>query len=178
MITQNVNFGKRGQVKVQQMAFMLIALTILFVIAGLFVASITLSNLKEAREIANEKNAQTLVSKISNYPELSCENSFGRTRANCIDADKVFALMKTSQKDYKNFWGVSAIEIRKIYPENNITCTTDNYPNCGIIELFSDKNSGNDRSAFVSLCRKEGFHGAFYDKCELAKIMVRFEDVE
>lgn len=169
---------RKGQVKIQQMAFMLIALTILFVIVGLFVASISLSNLKEAKEIANEKNAQTLVSKIANYPELSCENAFGRDRSNCIDADKLLALMKVGQKDYQKFWGVSAIEIRKVYPNDNTTCTVENYPNCGIIKLFSSKSTGNDRSSFVTLCRKEGFHGAFYDKCELAKIMVRFEDVQ
>ena len=174
----NVNYGKFGQMKIQQTAFMLIAITLLFIFAGIFVLSISFSNLKDAREQIDEENALSLTLSLSSYPEFSCGESFGRDRSFCIDGDKFMAIKKVSEKEYSDFWKISGIEIRKMYNESEILCTDMNYPNCGILRLFSDSYVGSDKSAFVTLCHKEKFEGTFYDKCELAKIIVRFEDVE
>lgn len=172
--------GKKAQMKIQQMAFMLIVLSIFFVLVGLFVVSYAFSGLKEAKEDLLEKNAIRLVSKLANSPEFSCENAFGRGRVSCIDVDKVMAL-KSISDEYQKFWGVSNIEIRTTYPEDrsDIECTSSSYPNCGYIKVISKQASGFDHSTFVSLCRKADFYGSFYDKCEIGKLIVRFsEDAE
>jgi len=166
--------NKKGQLKIQQMALMLIAVTLFFVLVGLLVLSVSFSNLKESATILEEKNAMLLVSKIANSPEFSCGSSFGNTKLNCIDFDKAMVLKQNIEK-YKGFWGVSNIEIRKVYPRGDVVCNSGNYPDCSIIRLNEKEVSGFDLSNFVSLCRKESDNGEIYDKCELAKIMISYE---
>lgn len=174
----NVNYGKLGQMKIQQMAFMLIALTLFFILAGMFLLSISLSSLNETKERLNEENAMLLALSLSSYPEFSCGASFGGDKNFCIDADKFMAFKKVAEKDYQKFWKISSIEIRKIYNESSVVCTESNYPNCGILRVFSTTGIGSDKSAFITLCHKEHYTSSFYNKCEIAKLIVRFEDVE
>ena len=168
--------NKNGQLKIQQMIFMIVAVALLFVLVGIFFLSITLSNTKQTATNLAEENSMLLVSKVANSPEFSCDNAFGTSRTNCIDFDKVIFLSKKG--DYSNFWGVAKIEIRKILPdEGNTICTSDNYPNCGIVNIL-DKNVKilPYSSNFVSLCRKETDGKIIYDKCELAVLLIASED--
>jgi len=165
---------KRGQLKIQQMAFMLIAVVLFFVLVGIFVLVIRFSGLKKTAELLQEENAMLLVTKLANSPEFSCGESFGSGKINCIDADKVMGLKENIGK-YVNFWGVSNIEIRKIYPITaDKECGLSNYPNCNVIKLVSGDTLGIGLSNFVSLCRKESIGGEFYDKCELAKLIISY----
>jgi len=168
---------KKAQLKIQQMAFMLMAITLFFVLVGIFVLVFRFSGLKESVTILEEENAMLLVTKLANSPEFSCGESFGSNRINCIDADKVMVLKENIAK-YAEFWGVAEIQIRKIYPDNGgIICTFGNYQNCGVIEVFSKNvNSLPPFSNFVSLCRKELYNEEIYDKCELARLIVSSED--
>ena len=118
MITKN-----KAQLKIQQMAFMLMAVTLFFALVGMFVLVIKFSGLKESASILEEKNALLLVTKIANSPEFSCGEAFGSAKINCIDADKVMMLKENIEK-YKGFWGGETnIEIRKIYPKGDVICT-------------------------------------------------------
>ena len=181
IIWRNVNYGNkikmkannRGQLKIQQMAFMLIAVTLFFVLVGMFVLSIQLSGLKSSAAVLEEKNAMLLVTKLANSPEFSCGEAFKNKRTNCIDSDKVLILKENINK-YDNFWGVENIEIRKIYPiSEDKECTLDTYPDCNIIKIREGKITS-EVSNFVSLCRKESIEGEVYDKCELAKLIVSY----
>ena len=165
--------NKKAQLKIQQMAFMLIAVTLFFVLVGLFVLSVKLTGLRESATELEERNALLLVTKLANSPEFSCGFGFDETKLACIDADKVM-MLKESISKYENFWQVGNIEIRKIYPEGDIVCTTKNYPDCNIIRL-REEVSGFDLSNFVSLCRKDAEDGEIYNKCELARIMVSYD---
>jgi len=172
--------NKKAQLKIQQMAFMLIAVTLLFVFVGLFVLGIKFSGLKQTVTDLNEENAMLLVSKLANSPEFSCGEAFttfGKT--DCIDADK--AIILKDNKNYEGFWGVNEIKIKRIYPaqKNDVECTIENYPDCNIIKIYSDNSENrNYKSNFVSLCRKENFEGEIYDKCELAKLIISYEVAE
>lgn len=161
--------------KIQQMAFMLMAVTLFFVLAGLFVFTVLFSGLKSSGQQVQQENAILLVSKMSNTPEFSCEGAFGSSRLNCIDEDKVMALKDDANK-YSNFWGVQGIEIRKIFPEDNanVECTSANYPNCGIIKILSSVSGGTGVSNFVALCRKINTQNGFENKCELAELIVTY----
>ncbi|PIN91983.1 hypothetical protein COU55_03230 [Candidatus Pacearchaeota archaeon CG10_big_fil_rev_8_21_14_0_10_31_59] len=166
---------KNGQLKIQQMAFMLIAVTIFFVLVGMFVLAFKFSDLKKTATDLEEKNAMLLVTKLANSPELSCGEAFGTGKTNCIDTDKVIVLNK---KDYEGFWGNANIEIRKIYPKTNgedVVCELNNYPNCDIIKVSSGDLSGFDTSNFVALCRKESSDSGVNDKCELGKLIVNYK---
>ena len=163
----------KGQMKIQQMAFMLIAVTLFFSLVGMFFLVIFVSNLRESASILEEKNALLLVTKLANSPEFSCGESFGPGKLNCVDGDKIMMLKKNSDR-YEDFWGVDNIEIRKIYPvSEDVECTTVNYPNCNIIKI-REGNLSFEFSNFVSLCRKENVEGVVENKCDLAKIMVSY----
>jgi hypothetical protein len=118
-----------------------------------------------------------LVSRLANSPEFSCGDSFGSNKANCIDFDKIMVLKKNID-DYSELWGVAKIEIRKIYPdEGNISCTEENYPNCGSLKILNKNVKALAYSStFVSLCRKEISPSGPYNKCELARLMVSSQD--
>jgi len=164
--------NRKGQMKIQQMVFMLIAVTLFLVLAGLFFLLIVFSGTKESAALLEEENALLLVSKLANSPEFSCGDVFfGTTKTNCIDSDKVMAL-KDNINLYPGFWGVDGIKIKKIYPENVEVCDFENYPSCGEINLFS--NQGTGVSNFVALCRKENIEGQIYDKCDMAEIIVYY----
>ena len=167
--------NNKGQLKIQQMAFMLLAVTLFFVLVGMFVLVYKFAGLRESATLLEQENAMLLVTKIANSPEFSCGGSFATQRLKCIDFDKVMAL-KMGIGRYDDFWGVQNLEIRKVYPvSGNIECTPANYPDCGVIKLRSEDISGFVASNFVSLCRKELFEGDIENKCELARIMVSYE---
>ena len=183
--------SKLGQMKIQQMAFMLIAVTLFFALVGMFVLVVLFSNLKDSANLLEEKNALLLVSRLANSPEFSCGSAFGSDKTSCVDFDKVIALKKDIKKySDSNFWGISGIEIVKIYPDNgNTLCTDENYPNCGKLEILKP-DSGTGVSNFVALCRKERKAIETYDEqgnlidsfsrivdiCEVAKIIVTYKD--
>ncbi len=166
---------KRSQMKIQQMAFMLIAVFVFFVLAGMFVLVIRFSGLKKSAEILEEENAMLLASKLANSPEFSCGEAF-EAETNCVDADKVMMLKERIGK-YSDFWGVENIEIRRIYPisSSDKECEIDNYSTCNIIKVISSDITGIGLSNFVSLCRKESLEEETYDKCELAKLIVSYK---
>jgi hypothetical protein len=175
MVILDARLGKKGQMKINQMLFMLLAVTFLFVLVGVFFLAIRLSTLKQTATTMGQQGAMLLVSKLANSPEFSCENAFG-AKTNCIDFEKVMALK--DMEEYSDFWGVTKIEIRKIFPnEGDVLCSGTNYPDCGIIKVL-DKNINSlpPSSNFVSLCRKEISERIIYDKCELALLMVSSED--
>ena len=101
--------------KIQQMAFMLMAITIFFVLVGMFVLMFSLAGLKESAGELEQRNAMLLVTKLANSPEFSCGNSFGNNKVNCIDADKAMVL-KGSMDKYSSFWGsgIGNIVVRKV----------------------------------------------------------------
>ena len=174
----NQKMDKLGQVKIQQMAFMLLAVTLFFVLVGLFVLVIRFAGIGDAATALEEKNALLLTTKMANSPEFSCGNVYGTGNINCIDGDKVMALMKNIE-DYDGFWGnrVSNIEIKKIYPEEETKlCTLGNYPDCNTIRIISGEVKGFSAENFVSLCRKESEAGETYDKCEIAKILISYDE--
>jgi hypothetical protein len=93
-----------------------------------------------------------------------------------VDSDKVMVL-KEKSKIYDDFWGVENIEIRKIYPnEKEKECNLENYPDCNSIKILSENTSGYGAGNFVSLCRKEYDNEESYDKCEVAKLIVYYDE--
>ena len=165
---------KKGQMKVQQMAFMIVGLVIFFVLVGLFVLNFAFSGLKTSKANLDEQRATLLVQGLAGSSEFSCGNAFGTGKVDCIDMDKIFALQNYA-KDYAGFWGVGGIEIRKLYPlkDSSVECTSSTYPNCGHVTILASKTLGMDESAYVSLCRKADNNGTLYDQCDLGELILR-----
>ena len=159
--------NKIAQIKIQEMAFMLIAVVVFFVLVGLFVFSIFYSNLRAEAEEIREARTLSAITNLADSPEFNCGEP------NCIDADKLMALTKS--EDYEKLWPFSSLIIISQSgfgkDEEDLTeCTFGNYPYCDLFFLY-DKQVSNERlmSSFVALCRKDNQEG-IYDKCEIAKI--------
>ncbi|NCN98786.1 hypothetical protein COU62_03445 [Candidatus Pacearchaeota archaeon CG10_big_fil_rev_8_21_14_0_10_35_219] len=163
-----VNYS-RGQIKIQQMAFVLVAIMIFFGIVLLFYLSISVGNLQNIGETLREEEAKEVVRKLAGSPEFSWDIE---DCSSCIDMDKVFAL-KGNEK-YDNFWDVPFLRVEKTYPFADNECTKQNYPDCGSITLIETENFVSN-SAFVALCRYDGELG---NKCDLGKIYLGFKTDE
>ena len=157
--------SSKGQIKIQQMAFVLVAIIIFFAIVALFYLMFRVSNLKADAAIMQENEAKEMVQKLAGSPEFSWT---GSECSGCIDLDKILVLRE--RRSYKGFWNLDYLMIERVYPlKGEGECTKANYPNCKTVTLVnSTSNYGIPLSAFVALCSIEE-RGSF-EKCELGKI--------
>ena len=166
-----MKYNKRSQLKIQEMAFMLLGVFLFFTLVGVFALTIFYSGLQdEATRIAEERTLSA-ISSIADTPELNCIAA----KSNCVDGDKLIALTNTTL--YGNFWPFSSLKVIKYSGfeknESELTvCTFANYPDCDLFIVY-DKKIRNERAiaSFVAFCRKEYENGYIYDRCELAKII-------
>lgn len=169
MTSFHVNYSK-GQIKIQQMAFVLVAIFIFFVLIGLFFVYIQLSSINGSAEDLRSKAALEKARNIVNTPEFA----WGiEDCSSCLDLDKILILK--DRVSYKGFWDLSLLKIKRVYPEGEGECTKQNYPDCGEITIIDSENVPASRSAFVSLCRYD-LNGDYF-KCELGKVIVAGEAI-
>jgi len=164
--------SSKSQLKIQEMAFMLMAVVILFILAGLFFLVIKSQEMyKEANLRAKEKALST-VSRLAETAEFSCG------KPSCVDTDKLIVM--NSRTAYSGFWPVVSLEVIKIFPKQELVeCTKENYPDCSLFKIYEKKTANKETvSTFVALCRKEKTEtGGWYEpgKCELGKMVAGFE---
>ena len=165
--------NSRGQLKIQQMAFVLVAMIIFFAIALLFYFSIRYNSLRGDVEDLRRQEVLETVRKISSTPEFSWNEE---DCSACIDLDKV--LMLKNRTSYKGFWkNIALLRIERVYPSydgNGGECTAGNYPECNTITIINEEGNFQGHRAFVSLCR---YDSNGYTKCELGKVVMAFESV-
>lgn len=171
MNLQPVKYSK-GQFKIQQMVFIIVAIIILFGIVSVFFVNIRFGSLKSNVEDLRKEAVLTQVRKIAATPEFSWIQS--DDCSSCVDLDKVFLLK--DRNSYNGFWGdVSLLKISRVYPlYDTKECTKDNYPRCNEVTIVN-KNNFEAYESFVSLCRFD--ETLKQTKCELGKIIMGFEGV-
>lgn len=158
----HVNYS-RGQMKIQQMAFVLVALMIFLSMVALFYINIRTGSLRQSVTDLEDEQAKEIVRKLSSVPEFSF--TAGGDCASCVDLDKVLELK--DRATYNDFWKFDHLSIKKTYPAGEGECTSFNYPDCGEITLIEgNEGSGAVTRAFVSLCR---WSNTYY-KCELGEL--------
>jgi hypothetical protein len=171
MIDYLVN-SSRAQIKIQQMAFVLVAIVIFFGMVALLYFSISLGSLKKGAQNLQDEEASEIVRKISSSAEFAFTS---KDCPNCLDADKVLILK--SKPSYNEFWDLDFLQIEKVYPlGKKVECQKSNYPDCNTITLVGKEQFGSPSSAFVSLCRFEQSKGGF-TKCELGRIHASGKDL-
>jgi hypothetical protein len=160
----------KGQLKIQEMAFMLVAIVLFFVLAGLFVLSIIFSNLTESANTIAETRTVSALTHLSDSPELRCTGS----RPNCVDADKLIVMVGNEQ--YERYWPFSSLRVIRSHAFNKsgadmISCSLENYPDCDMFEIY-DKNVAQEGIvvSYIALCRKERENEFTYDHCEIARL--------
>lgn len=156
---------KFAQMKIQQMAFMILAVFLFFILVGLFFLSIELRSIRQEAMILNEEAAISSLQVISGMAEFSYDSREPLT----LDEDKLRVL--STIFGYDSFWEVSSIKVYKVYPvEKMIKCPAQD---CNYYEIYNNgQKNVKEYSTFVSICRKVKEFGYVYDRCEIGKISV------
>lgn len=157
--------NKKAQFKIQQTAFMLIFLTIFFIMVGIIFMSFWMANLKSNSNVLKENKAVILSQFLYQSAEFSCQESY------CIDTDKILFL---NSSKYSNLIPASYIKIIKIGDNSSVPCTLSNYPNCNLFQYDFKSHEDTCQASFVALCRIESNAQGSYKKCELGKFCVGF----
>lgn len=168
----NVKYSK-GQFKIQQMVFVLVATLILFAIAAIFFVSMKFGGLRSDFEDQKKTAVIEQVGKITGTPEFIW-TSF-EDCSSCVDFDKIF--MIKNRTAYQGFWEeIALLKVSRIHPKYSIDeCTPQSYPRCNSITLV-EKEGFQSYESFVSLCRFDDADKA--TRCEIGKVIMGFEGVD
>lgn len=160
--------SSKGQLKIQEMAFVLVAIFIFFGLAALLFFTVSLGKLKGDVGDLQDEQAKQLALQLANTPEFSWTDE---TCPNCIDSLKAL-LLKDHKDVYLQYWGMDYLVIETLYPNKSGECTLQNYPNCRTITLAnSTAYYGTPATAYVAICRHEKISsGGSYPTCELGLI--------
>ena len=168
---ENKRYSKKGQLRIQEMAFMLLAVFLFFTLVGLFAFSIIYVNLSDSAKNIAEDRTLSSVTSLADTPEMSCVAS----KSNCIDGDKLINIV--NKEVYGELWPYSSLKVIKLSgfgkdEDQLIVCTKANYPDCDVFYIY-DKDVESERTiaTHVAICNKELENGYTYDKCENAKIV-------
>jgi len=162
--------SKKAQVKIQETAFVLLAIVLLFSLAFIFYFRIHSSRLaKEAAELQQQR-AVSLLDKVAAMPELRCSMSLGFTTVKevlCIDEDKLESMTEDPFiEDYKNIWrGLLEVKITEIYPTSGKEFVL--YSS----EKRKEEEGNRTYSTFVPLCKME-YDGDGWYKCTVGMISI------
>lgn len=161
---------KKAQYKIMQMAFMVVAVFIFFLMVGIFFFNFQTQKLKETAQVSNEQKTLVLISSIANSPEFHCSSSSSM----CVDFDKakILSLDKYGSL-YTDFWPVSSIEIRIIDSSYDkiVSCKNKNLDNCNYYQIYNEENKTEimKYSSYITLCEKKQVN---IDNCKLAQLIV------
>jgi hypothetical protein len=158
----------RAQFKIQQMAFMILAVFLFFILVGLFFVGWQFKDVKGDFERLQREQAISSLETVANMPEFNCDS---RTSL-CLDEDKLLVMSGNLSRSYSEFWPVASINIYKVYPRFNETVKCPN-AGCNYYEIYdSGQTNVKEFSSYVSICKKIRESGYVYDKCDIGKMLV------
>lgn len=156
--------NNKGQLKIQEMAFVLIAFMVFFSLIGLLFLKFRIAGIQTSAESSKEESASRLALVLASTPELNWAECTG-----CIDLDKAIVLKNKSE--YRQLWKLDYFAIKRLYPVQTVgECNIGKYPDCDSIILVGGNNFGTTSKAYVSLCRYDFIKDR--KVCELGEIYV------
>jgi len=164
----------RGQMKIIQMAFMIIGVFFFFILVGLFFLAITFRDVKSGAEELNREQAISSLANIAAMTELSYNARDSMT----VDEDKLRILSGGFGNSMGGFWPIASLEIYKVYPafESIVKCPA---ADCNYYEIYNSGQKNVEKfSSYVSICQRVKEFGSVYDKCEIGKIVVGMKKTE
>lgn len=163
-INQKMDKQKKAQMKIQEMAFVLLALVLLAVIGAMFFLKLSQNKMMESAQELRTKTVLSLLDRISNLPELECFCK-PSCKANCIDENKM-EFMKTIMPQEKLdllFQGISSAKVIRVYPLSD---------SGNEIQLYTGKPSNASyQRTFINLCKYE--LSSFDYTCSIALIAAK-----
>lgn len=158
----------RGQMKIMQMAFMIVAVFFFFVLVGLFFLSVAFKDVAKGAEELQKEQAISSLEVIAGMSEFS----FGSRGSMILDEDKLIVMSGNFGSEYDEFWPVASLRVYKVYPvfDEEKKCPG---VDCNYYEIFSSgQRDIVTYSSFVSICKRMKEFGSVYDRCEVGKIVV------
>jgi len=149
--------NKNGQLKIQEMAFVLVAVVFLFSIVFLFFVRFQSAQLTEQAQFLREYRSISMLESVAGMPELQCALQ-GKGVSVCIDSGKLAAFSGDSglKQKYEEIWensNIAGVSVEEVYPENHE------------YEIYkNDSNNTITYSTYVPLCSPEG--------CSIATIKI------
>ena len=163
---------KKAQIKIQEMAFVLVAIFIVFGLIILIFFRFQTGAWSQAAEEVRERRTISLLDKVSSMPELNCGSSL-TTKSSCIDETKLQYMCGEFSAKYKKTWkNVLKIEVERLYPKDQ---TLKN-----IYTIYEDAKFGEEDISYssysniISLCK---YTAGGYE-CDIARLAIYMEDVE
>lgn len=161
-------YKNKGQMKIQQMAFMLVAVFFFFILVGLFFLGIQLGDVKGNAAQLQKEQAIFSLRVIADMPELNYDSSESMT----LDEDKLRIMSGNFGGNYSSFWPVASVEIYRIYPsfDEIKECPA---VDCNYYDLYDNGQSNTKTySTYISICKSVKDRGSVYDRCEVGKLVV------
>ena len=158
---------KKGQLQIQQLAFMIVAIFLFFIIVGLFFLNVSMGNIKGS---AQDLKTQKAISFLSTIPPMT---EFNGGCSNCVDKDKLKAFAYFSE-EYKQFFPLDSLRAIRVYPKplnfsfsEEIAC-----PSSECLVLFNSTTSEIvEYSIFVPVCETSKRTGVVFTSCEIWKLI-------
>lgn len=157
--------NKTGQIKIQEMAFVLVAVVFLFALLFLFFARFQQTQITKTAAEIRELRTVTMLRVVASLPELRCSSSFGSAiETACIDKDKLMTFdnypdIRTKYREIWNAASISKVTVEEIYGGNDEFI---------IYQKSSLPTSTITYSTYIPLC-EEISQGT---KCNIAKIKI------
>jgi len=159
---------KSGQMKIMQMAFMIVAVFFFFVLVGLFFLSIQFKDVKSSAAQLQREQAISSLKVIADMPELNYDSRESFT----LDEDKLVIMAGGFGEIYEEFWPVASVGAYKLWP---VADKINQCPGlgCNYYKLYdNDQDNVQTYSTYVSICKKVKESGFVYDKCVIGKLEV------
>ena len=168
MWNMGVNKFIKGQMKIQQMSFMIMAVFFFFVLVGLFFLQIQFKDVKSGAAQLQKEQAISSLKVIADMPELNYDSRESMT----VDEDKLKIMSENFGLDYDLFWPVASVGVYKIYPAFDEIKKCPEL-GCNYYEIYNNGQKNiKTYSTYVSICRKMKEYGSVYDRCEVGKLVV------
>lgn len=170
-MTRLVAGSSRAQLKIQQMAFVLVAFMIFFGLVLVLYVAIKTGSLESSVEDLREQQAQEQVRRLTGSPEFIFSSG---SCSSCIDFDKVFALklLLARNPEYASLWNTRFLQISKVGP--SIECTIQNYPDCTTITLVDAEADFSSVDSFIAVCNYDPTIERI--RCSLGKALLGVTD--
>lgn len=136
-----MNYSKKAQMKIQQMAFMLVAVMIFFGMVAIVYFTIVFANLRDTADDLREEEAKELARQMSGTPELMFSIK-AQPYSSSVDLDKAFLIHKDPNSPFKKrYWNLDYLMIERLYPppSRDEDCSTSNYPECKYLTLIDER---------------------------------------
>ena len=156
----------RGQMKIQQMAVMIVAVFFFFVLVGLFFLGIMFKDVKGSAGDLQRAQAISSLSVIADMPELNYDSSWSMS----LDEDKLRIMSGDFGRNYDLFWPVASVGVYKVYPRFDEIRKCPG-ADCNYYEIYDNGQKGvSTVSAYVAICEK--VRGMADGRCEIGKLVV------